>query len=52
MSLSYDYNLDDLDGVDYAEAIEYLAEYDRISRERWLDQYMRDQLIIQSSSYK
>ena len=39
MISDYDYNIDDLDGVDYAEAIEYLAEYDRISYERWLESY-------------
>ena len=37
-----DYNFDDLDGVDYAEAVEYLAEYDRITRERWIEYFNSD----------
>lgn len=37
MISDYDYNFDHLDGVDYAEAIEYLAEYDRITRERLIE---------------
>ena len=35
----FEFNFDDLDGVDYAEVVEDIAWRDRMRREYWIEEY-------------